>query len=120
MEVWPEQVQLHHGFSVCTAVPGKKEADPELDCRGVARAGTAALGYLILSFCTAVPGKKEADPEMDYGGGARAGTAAPGYLILIQLYCTWQKGGRPRAGLRRCGHSRPKGTSVCTAVPGKK
>ncbi len=44
VEVWPEPAQLHQGIKMCTALPGKKEADPELDCGGVAIAGTAAPG----------------------------------------------------------------------------
>jgi hypothetical protein len=60
--MWPEPAQLHQGTSVCTAVPGKKEADPELDCGDVARAGTAAPGYQSVYCCT-----------WQKGGGSGAG-----------------------------------------------
>ncbi len=112
MEVWPEPAQLHQGIRVCTAVPGTRAVDPELDCGGVARAGTAVPGYQS-TVGTAVPDKKEADPELDCGGVARAGTAALGYQ---SVYCfTWQNGGGSGAGLWRCGQSRHSCTrvSVC-------
>jgi hypothetical protein len=102
---------------MCIAVPGKKEAGPELDFGGMAGFGTAAPGYLTLYSCT---GQREADPELDCGGVAKAGTAAPGYQ---SVYCfTWQKGGRSGAGLWRCGQSRHSCTRVseCTVYLAKR
>ncbi len=92
MEVWPQPAQLHQGIRVCTAVPGKKKADPELDCGGVARAGqrvpVCVLLYLAkrrrirsrivevwplpaqlhqgIRVCTALPGKRAADLALDF------------------------------------------------------
>jgi hypothetical protein len=62
VEVWPEPAQLHQGIRVCSASPGKKEADRELECGGVARAGTAAPGCQSVYCCT-----------WQKGGGSGAG-----------------------------------------------